>query len=689
METTQNLALPQDRYPITIVSLRVKKDSEIYRDEVIGVYEYVGTVVVKKTVVADGREIHEEVPTRRLVKEEWRSQFEGRIDKLNVSPGQTIADPKQILAVLVEPCGHPIQVRGICATCGKDLSIGDYMGNDMGRATINMAHDNRGVTVSRDVAEKLDKERSQRLLIAQKLTLILDLDQTVVHATVDPTVLQWMNDPQNPNQPFLKDVHKFEIPTYHTHYVKLRPGTREFLSAMNELYEMHIYTMGSRQYADQIAMILDPDRHLFKDRIISRDENRSNFKSIQRLFPSDQSMVVIVDDRSDIWRWSPNLYKILPFNFFVGTGDINAPRLPPSGPPRSGPVLPVSQLVAEPPDDDDEKSVEEKDLSDDVQHQFLDDLEKTRPLEKISEELEEEGDRNTDAMEVDTPAADSATDNVKPKTPTKELSPRRRTVLVDNDRELDRVTEILRNVHHTFYAEKAASGPAPPDVGEIMARQKKDVLRGVKIVFSGVIPSNLNPAQQDIWIGAEQFGAKCSVDLSDDVTHVVTVKQIGTNRTNKVRRARNMPGVFVVKPDWLYDSISRWERQEEEEYLLEEVCRGARLSLETGRAIYETGDDDEAILSGTWEHENDLFIKLGQDDIEAMDAEIEAALAEDDDSDEIDHDTQDTSFPDASQNTDADFDAFFEEGFAAFAEENESSDPPKEDEKRKAPEGER
>lgn len=35
-------------------------------------------------------------------------------------------------------------------------------------------------------------------------------------------------------------------------------------------------------------------------------------KSLVRLFPHDQSMVVIIDDRSDVWGDTPNLVKVIP-----------------------------------------------------------------------------------------------------------------------------------------------------------------------------------------------------------------------------------------------------------------------------------------------------------------------------------------------------------------------------------------
>ena len=87
----------------------------------------------------------------------------------------------------------------------------------------------------------------------------------------------------------------------------------DFLKKMHQFFELHIYTMGSRTYAHAVAAILDPTKEIFQDRILSRDDSGSfTIKSIQRLFPCDQSMVVVVDDRADVWQWSPNLLKVKP-----------------------------------------------------------------------------------------------------------------------------------------------------------------------------------------------------------------------------------------------------------------------------------------------------------------------------------------------------------------------------------------
>ncbi|CRK23984.1 hypothetical protein BN1708_018074, partial [Verticillium longisporum] len=84
--------------------------------------------------------------------------------------------------------------------------------------------------------------------------------------------------------------------------------------------------MGTRAYALNIAKIVDPQQKLFGNRVISRDENGSiTSKSLQRLFPVSTNMVVIIDDRADVWpRNRPNLIKVVPYDFFKGIGDINS-----------------------------------------------------------------------------------------------------------------------------------------------------------------------------------------------------------------------------------------------------------------------------------------------------------------------------------------------------------------------------
>lgn len=215
-----------------------------------------------------------------------------------------------------------------------------------------MAHDTPHLTISKEEASRIDEEAKRRLLSSRKLSLVVDLDQTIIHAAVDPTIAEWQKDKDNPNYEAVKDVRAFQLiddgPGMRGcwYYIKLRPGLAEFLENVAQLYELHIYTMGTRQYAQQIANIVDPDRRYFGDRILSRDESGSMVaKNLERLFPVDTKMVVIIDDRGDVWKWSANLIRVTPFDFFVGIGDINSSFLPKKQEMQTTPKSEVKKVV--------------------------------------------------------------------------------------------------------------------------------------------------------------------------------------------------------------------------------------------------------------------------------------------------------------------------------------------------------
>lgn len=119
----------------------------------------------------------------------------------------------------------------------NELYSTDYTGfSDASRASIQMTHSAFGPTVSLEEAQRIERETAEHLLKSRKLSLIVDLDQTIVHATVDPTVGEWItegeqweakqassskthfgesdsdsDDDCNPNWAALKDVKKFRL----------------------------------------------------------------------------------------------------------------------------------------------------------------------------------------------------------------------------------------------------------------------------------------------------------------------------------------------------------------------------------------------------------------------------------------------------------------------------------------------
>lgn len=83
-----------------------------------------------------------------------------------------------------------------------------------------------------------------------KLTLVLDLDETLVHCTVE----------QVEDADFLFDV-VFHGVEYSVH-VKLRPYLSKFLDAICGQYEVIIFTASQKVYADQLLNRIDPGRWL-------------------------------------------------------------------------------------------------------------------------------------------------------------------------------------------------------------------------------------------------------------------------------------------------------------------------------------------------------------------------------------------------------------------------------------------
>lgn len=68
------------------------------------------------------------------------------------------------------------------------------------------------------------------------------------------------------------------------------------------------------------------------------------------------------------------------------------------------------------------------------------------------------------------------------------------------------------------------------------------VLEGVRLVFSRVIPLETNPRQHPLWLLAEQYGATCSEQCAGDTTHVVAM----TGATEKVRSLHSHAAALLL-----------------------------------------------------------------------------------------------------------------------------------------------
>ncbi|KAL9082144.1 MAG: hypothetical protein Q9159_006685 [Coniocarpon cinnabarinum] len=316
-------------YPITVATLRKRVNDPVKRQEALFEYSY-RTKVTEQDQFGGSEEVD------KTFYGTFESAVDGTLRSWVVQKGNTISGPSSALAEVEEECTHSVQYGGMCVECGKDLTTMDYTtaAPETIRASTTVTPNHQALRISDEEAARSDMEAKQRLIDHRKLSLVVDLDLTIIHASVDPTIKEWMDDERNPNHPAVEDVCVFELfddalGRNVSYFIKLRPNLYHFLQKMSKLYELHIYTMGTRAYAENIAKLVDPDRKLFGERILSRTETPGEIsKNLRKLFPVDNRMVVIIDDRADVWNWSNYLVRVQPFNFFVGIGDINSSFLP-------------------------------------------------------------------------------------------------------------------------------------------------------------------------------------------------------------------------------------------------------------------------------------------------------------------------------------------------------------------------
>lgn len=220
-----------------------------------------------------------------------------------------------------ENCRHSLRIDALCAICGAELPKDESL--------VPVIHFTDRLFHVPVKAYELQRLKNRELKKKKLMILILDLDQTLLHAS--PTEIDC---------DFVLSVGSAVF------YVKLRPHLQEFLKETARLFEIHIYTMGTREYATEICRRLDPDGCYFGDRIVSRCENFNEMKkSISRITCISKN-VVILDDRADVWNYNKNLVLIRPF-WYENRIDINDPTNIPYYEQGNGSILEDEVLVAD------------------------------------------------------------------------------------------------------------------------------------------------------------------------------------------------------------------------------------------------------------------------------------------------------------------------------------------------------
>ncbi|KAM0863617.1 hypothetical protein ACQ4PT_044476 [Festuca glaucescens] len=337
----------------------------------------------------------------------------------------------------------------------------------------------------------IQKERARRIMeqhkmfSARKLCLVLDLDHTLLNSAkfieVDPIHEEILRkkEEQDRERP---ERHLFRF--HHMQmWTKLRPGIWNFLEKASKLYELHLYTMGNKLYATEMAKVLDPTGALFAGRVISRGGDGNSRGSDGDTLDGDdrvpkskdldgvlgmESAVVIIDDSVRVWPHNKNnMIVVERYTYF------------PCSRRQFG--LPGPSL-----------------------------------LEIDRDERPEDG----------TLASSLA---------------------------------VIGRIHQNFFSHPNLNDA---DVRSILASEQRRILVGCRIVFSRIFPvGEANPHMHPLWQSAEQFGAVCTNQIDDRVTHVVA-NSLGTDKVNWAIQT----GRFVVHPGWVEASTLLYRRANEHDF---------------------------------------------------------------------------------------------------------------------------
>ena len=220
--------------------------------------------------------------------------------------------------LILEKCKHDIFYHRLCTKCGyerteideKNIKTYGFMNNEF--------------YISKEKAESLEKSKVEDYLTSKKLILLLDLDNTILHCCP----IQMNSDQYNfleekYNIYFSKIAMKNELNRFNNLPIKFRPYLKTFLKNIKNKFEIFVYTQATKEYATGIIQYINKN---FEEDILSTrrmmtritdDKGFARNKSIKSVFPTQEKMVLIIDDNVDVWKESGNNFIcIYPYRFF-------------------------------------------------------------------------------------------------------------------------------------------------------------------------------------------------------------------------------------------------------------------------------------------------------------------------------------------------------------------------------------
>lgn len=526
----------------------------------------------------------------------------GTLASIHVTTGSPVNANTPTLAKL-SFCPHSVVFKGVCAVCGLVPDVD----SDTITSRLPVAYNSSSLTVTRAEAESVASVTARKLFDARRLSLVLDLDHTLLHATAEDVIADALA--HSPSDVDTSSVNSFILEstqdsTRARMFVKLRPNLKKFLARVSRKFQLHIYTMGSRPYAARIASLIDPEKRLFSGRITSREdfiEGSLNQKSIQRLFPCDDSMVLIVDDREDVWtaanglEFMPNLIRAQPYTFWNDLSDQDRRKLYNNFALHPPPPVDMSDPYASPV------------------HPHTPVASNTKPLN--SERPNCNGAPNKERCASSVPAIkgypgcatvaepqhSQSSKRIESKSSSQQNSPAEgsekacevRDILrgwmeadarPEKSGHLLRLADVLEECHARFFRacnayrnggvnngghQGGSNFEVPADVKNIMSEMRSEVLDGCHLAFTCVIPTGADPASIPIWNLALRLGAHCSSEfVNGETTHLVA-RSTNMPPTQKMKEVLKSGAAYIVTTKWLEDSAMSFKRLSEFQYTVE------------------------------------------------------------------------------------------------------------------------
>lgn len=136
--------------------------------------------------------------------------------------------------------------------------------------------------------ELLDGDRGKK-------TLVLDLDETLVHSSFKPV----------PNADFVISI-ELENEIHHV-YVLKRPGVDEFMKAVGEKFEVVVFTASLAKYADPLLDMLDI-HHVVRYRLFREAcvQHYGNYVKDLSLLGRDLASTIIIDNSPYSYIFQPD-----------------------------------------------------------------------------------------------------------------------------------------------------------------------------------------------------------------------------------------------------------------------------------------------------------------------------------------------------------------------------------------------